>query len=394
MSSLRRIVEGRTTLFVPSASLTRTEPPTTPFFFNPAASVNRDISVAITEAVGGGGGTFCDSLAGVGARGVRVANELSRRMDVTMVDFNPSALRVAKRNARANSLKRCDFVRSEANTFLFSRFRRDSKFDFVDIDPFGTPVPYMQGAFGATADGGVVSLTSTDTAVLCGVYPEVCRRRYSSVPLKNDFKHETALRILLNACRRIAGMNDIGIEPIAAHSTRHYLRVYARARVGAAQADRSRRQEGFIASCERCGERGSSSLPMVRCDGCGAKILSAGPLWRGPLIDPRIVGAALNVSRIGNLGGGAKALEALLGVQHFPPYSYSVERITSALKVPGVSQSEVMRRLASNGYRVMRQPFEKTGFKTDASYGAVAEAVSAVSRDADVEDAPLQARPT
>src|SRR3989441_2163524 len=216
MNSLRRIVEGKTTLLVPSTSLTRSEPPTTPFFFNPAASVNRDISVAMTEAVGGV--TFCDTLAGVGARGVRVANELSRRMDVTMVDFNPSALRVAQRSARANSL-RCDFVKSEANTFLFSRFRRDSKFDFVDIDPFGTPVPYIQGAFGAAADGGVVSLTSTDTAVLCGVYPEVCGRRYSSLPLKNEFKHETALRILLNACRRIAGMNDIGIEPVAAHST-------------------------------------------------------------------------------------------------------------------------------------------------------------------------------
>src|SRR5713101_9359424 len=129
MSSLRRIVEGRTTLLVPSASLTKSEPPTTPFFFNPAASVNRDISVAITEAVSGG--TFCDSLAGVGARGVRVANELSRRMNVTMVDFNPSALRVAERSARANSL-RCDFVKSEANTYLFSRFGRDSKFEFVD----------------------------------------------------------------------------------------------------------------------------------------------------------------------------------------------------------------------------------------------------------------------
>src|SRR2546427_8791283 len=336
MSSLRRIVEGRTTLFVPAASLTRSEPPTTPFFFNPAASVNRDISVAITEV--SGGVTFCDSLAGVGARGVRVGNELSRRMDVTMVDFNPSALRVAQRSARANSL-RCDFVKSEANTFLFSRFRRDSKFDFVDIDPFGTPVPYIQGAFGAAADGGVVSLTSTDTAVLCEVCPEVCRRRYSSLPLKNEFKHETALRILLNAGRRIAGMNDIGIEPIAAHSTRHYLRVYARVRVGAAQADRSRAQEGFISSCEKCGERGSSSLPVGRGDGFGTRTLSAGPLWIGALTDPRVRSAALHVSRTSKLGGGAKALDALLGLEYFPPFSYNVVRISSALRAPGEAQS-------------------------------------------------------
>src|SRR2546427_10466197 len=112
MNSLRRIVEGKTTLLVPSASLTKSEPPTTPFFFNPAASVNRDISVEITEAVGGGA-TFCDSLAGIGARGVRVANELSRWIGVTLVDFHPSALMVVRRHATMNTLELCDFARSE-----------------------------------------------------------------------------------------------------------------------------------------------------------------------------------------------------------------------------------------------------------------------------------------
>src|SRR2546422_10531133 len=111
MSSLRRIVEGRTTLFVPAASLTRSEPPTTPFFFNPAAGVNRDISVAISEAVRGV--TFCDSLAGVGARGVRVANQLSRPKDVTMVDFNASPLGVTQGSAKAEP-SRCDFAKTEA----------------------------------------------------------------------------------------------------------------------------------------------------------------------------------------------------------------------------------------------------------------------------------------
>src|SRR3989442_15917290 len=113
MSSLRRIVEGRTTLFVPAASLTRSEPPTTPFFFNPAASVNRDITVAITKAVSGGG-TFFDSVAGMGARGVRAANELPRGMNVTRVDVNPSALRAADRRAGADAL-RCDIAQIEAH---------------------------------------------------------------------------------------------------------------------------------------------------------------------------------------------------------------------------------------------------------------------------------------
>src|SRR3989442_5329692 len=112
------------------------------------------------------------------------------------------------------------------------------------------------------------------------------------------------------------------------------------------------------------------------------------------MTETRSVGGAISVPRRSNLGGGGRGRDAVLGLDYFPTFSYSVERISSALRVPGVSQSQVMGRLASNGYRVMKQPFEKTGFKTEATYGAVPEAVSAVSRDAGLEKAPLPARPT
>ncbi len=390
---LGKIVEGRTSLYVPSVSLRMSEPPTAPVFFNPAGRLNRDVSVGITEAVTGR--TFCDSLAGVGARGLRVANESSRKLHVTIVDFNPLALKVAEKSARDNSLfGSCEFVKSETNAFLFSRFGRDSRFDFVDVDPFGSPISYVQGAFNAAADGGIVSLTATDTAVLSGVHPGVARRRYLSQPLKNEFKHETGLRILLNACRLIAAMNDIGLEPIAAHSNLHYLRVYVRVAVGPARAESSERYEGFVASCDRCGERFASITPVSRCERCGAKVVCAGPLWTGPVTDPEVIAAAVKVCERYGLDEARETLEGLVGLETFPPYGFSLERISSALKVPGVSRLEVMSRLSSSGYRVMRQPFEKTGIKTDAGYDEVVEAVSAASRARSIGAETLHPRQT
>jgi len=82
-------VEGRTRLIVPAVSLEADPPPTSPVFFNPAASLNRDVSVCVTSAAGGS--SFCDSMAGVGARGIRVANEVGVIERVTLVDFDREA---------------------------------------------------------------------------------------------------------------------------------------------------------------------------------------------------------------------------------------------------------------------------------------------------------------
>ena len=175
-------LEGATKLMVPSYSLTQDPPPTSPVFYNPAAALNRDVSVAITAATDGS--TYCDSMSGVGARGVRIANEVGRIDRVTMVDFNAAALDAARESAALNSVaSKCEFSDSETTSYLLSRFGSDEKFDYVDVDPFGSPVRQLQGAVTSASDGGIVSITATDTAVLCGVYPRVSLRRYGALSL-------------------------------------------------------------------------------------------------------------------------------------------------------------------------------------------------------------------
>lgn len=355
------------------------EPPTTPVFFNPAASLNRDITVALTSATSGR--TFCDSLAGVGARGVRVANEVKRKLHVAIVDFNPDSLRLARRNARVNGVTdRCAFVGEEANTFLYSRFRRTEKFDYVDVDPFGTPAPYLQAAFNAVSDGGVVSVTATDTAVLCGVHPTVALRRYWARPLNNCFGHETAIRILVNACRRYAASLDIGVMPVAAHSTKHYVRVYLRAQVGATEADSSLGAEGFVEVCRSCHNVVVSTEMLSRCPTCGGQTDAAGPLWVGPLSEEPVLSSVLR--ECGSLGfrEAVRELERLPASDSFPPGGYSVEEVCSRLKVSSVSESEVAGALAARGFRSAPQPYERRGIKTDAGYADLEAAVKELGK--------------
>lgn len=372
------IAEGKTKLRVPKESLTAREPATNPVFFNPAARVNRDVSVAITSVLAGS--SFCDVLAGTGARGIRIAKEVPRSVQVTLNDFNRFAMTVAKRNGELNRVTdRCSFSHDEANHFLYSRFGRDEKFDFLDLDPFGSPAPFLEAGLAASAHESVVSVTATDTAVLCGVYPSVAFRRYGSTSRRSDFEHETAIRILLYFCCRVAAAGDIGIEPIACHSTRHYLRVYLQTHRSAVSADRSVKQVGYAAECRTCGECTASEAPLTKCRECGERVQVAGPIWTGRLTDGRIVERAKHFADRMSFTEAAAILQALVGVDRYPPYSYDLERICSRLKISSVSQQRVSERLSSEGFVSMKQPFEKSGLKTKASYAETAEIVKEAS---------------
>jgi tRNA (guanine26-N2/guanine27-N2)-dimethyltransferase len=373
-------LEGRTRLIVPAASLTQDPPPTSPVFFNPVASLNRDISVAITEAVGGS--TFCDSMAGVGARGIRIAKEAGSIVGVTLVDFNEDALKLARRSARLNGIgRKCEFSHSETSSYLYSRYGREERFDYVDVDPFGSPVRQLQAALCATSDGGVLSVTATDTAVLCGVYPRVSKRRYGALPLNNHFHHESGTRILIGAIARQAANLDAGVEPVAAHSTRHYVRVFLRVRTGASKADSALEKLGYVSWCPACGHTWSSEKPEDRCQECQKRVRVAGPLWIAGLAQRQTVEEAREEARSRGFGTAVGTLDSLIGVDDFPPWSFSIEQICSSLGSATVSESDVRSLLGRSGFRTLRQPFEKTGLKTDASYKSVKDAV----REAAVE---------
>ena len=371
--------EGSTDLYVPAESLRAKEPKTFPAFFNPAARINRDVSVAMARATKPS--SFLDALAGVGARGVRVANEASNSVEVTLVEFNETSIGIARKNAKKNRVgARCEFVHEESNAYLHSRFGRLERFGAVDVDPFGTPAPYVQGALTAADDGALVSMTATDTATLCGVYPTVALRRYGAHLVKSEFAHEAAIRVLFGFCARVGGIVDMAIQPLAAHSTLHYLRVYFRVARGAAMSDRCLTELGYVATCGTCHEISVAASYSRVCPKCGGKARSIGPQWVGKLVDEALVAEAAKGCAALEWRGAAEALTALEGVDGFPPFGFSMEAITSREKISSVKFQSIVDALKESGRSAMRQPFGSHGLKTTASYQEVLAAVKRCSR--------------
>jgi len=115
----QEIIEGNTKLIVPKKSLTEKTPPIKPAFFNPKARTNRDFSIIAYAAFlkkFEGPKIFLEALSGVGARGLRVANELKIEK-ILINDLNPTALKIAEDSASLNNLKNIEFSEKEACVF-------------------------------------------------------------------------------------------------------------------------------------------------------------------------------------------------------------------------------------------------------------------------------------
>jgi tRNA (guanine26-N2/guanine27-N2)-dimethyltransferase len=371
------VKEGDTIILAPKSSIFSKIPPKSPAFYNPAAKLSRDVSLKIYSAYAtllGVDVTFADVLAGVGARGLRVAKECQRVNLVYLNDLNHKAIELAKKAAELNGVsERCVFTAEDALVFLAEHSIPRSRFDIVDIDPFGSPLPYLPAALRAVKRSGLVSLTATDTAVLCGVYPNVALRRYGGLSLRCEYGNEVGARLLLSSAARQAMSINAGITPVFAHASRHYIRVYFTLESGASKADENLGKIGYINQCSKCGYRESGERREL-CPTCRARMHNAGPLWVGTLFSRSILEAALRL-RSERPKPEDKILAIALDECDLPPAYYTVDELAERMKVVTPSVKDVIGSLRARGFRAARTVFNQKGLRTDAPKEAVEEAV-------------------
>lgn len=100
---------------------------------------------------------------------------------------------------------KCLIVYTEDAIDLMNMMRKEKSFyDVVDLDPYGTAVPFLESAIQSIADGGLLAVTFTDMAVLCARTPHVTFYKYGGAPLSKPYCHEMALRIVLRMISEIA----------------------------------------------------------------------------------------------------------------------------------------------------------------------------------------------
>lgn len=381
------IREGEVTLRVPLITRGEGEPlekarSRSPVFYNPTMRLNRDSAVlalcAHQERVSRTL-TICEPMCGTGVRGTRLALEVPGVERVVMGDMSPRAASLATENARLNGVSgRVDVRLMEANLLLSLHSKPLSRFDYVDVDPYGSPAPYLDGAIRACKRDGLLAVTATDMAPLCGVNPRACLRKYGGRSLRTEYCHESALRLVAGAVVARAAVHEVSARPVFSFAADHYVRLYVRLERGKRKADGCLAEMGFMLHCFKCLSRRAVYMREVLgsnlCESCGSPMESAGPMWLGALAEGEFCDGMLRRSDRSHIGGNRRLVRIIGTVRGeigLPQGFYSVDKICSRLGIPSRGTGDVISALERAGFRAVRTHMYERGLKTDAPLGEI-----------------------
>ncbi len=368
----RSIIEGTTRLVVPESI----EPLKFPSFFNPEGRYVRDVSIICymtfasffvdPRRKSADDLSFGDCLSGTGARGIRVANEALGFHRIFLNDISPVSIELARLSARENKVEdKCFFSNREAGAFLSARIENGGeRFDAVDLDPFGTPSPFVDDALKATKHRGVLSVSATDTAVLCGVYPNVALRKYLGLPLRTDYSHEMGIRLMFGLLALTAMRSEAGIKPLFAHHDQHYFRTYSLIEIGNNYSRQNEEEIGYVLHCFKCGARRMLSrsdffedpATNCRCSDCESKSLKiGGPLWAGKIQSEEFVERCSHLSNF-------PVFNAELNL----PLYYDLSKLCDEMGTSIPKIASVITQLKATGHSASRTRLNPKAVRTDA----------------------------
>uniref|UniRef100_A0A5S6QQJ9 tRNA (guanine(26)-N(2))-dimethyltransferase n=1 Tax=Trichuris muris TaxID=70415 RepID=A0A5S6QQJ9_TRIMR len=404
-----QITEGKAVIETKSADV----------FYNPVQQFNRDLTVAVlrtfVEDLYGGcessaspqkkqrlqrpshaesGISILDALSATGLRSIRFAKEVPHVRQIVANDLSSHAVQFIKRNVASNGVEELVLpVNEEATSFMYRHRGIKQRFDVVDLDPYGSAARFLDAAVQCVSDNGLLMVTCTDVAVLCGNTPEACFAKYGSMSLKCKCCHEVALRILISCIDSHANCYGRFVEPLLSVSADFYVRVFLLIRTGPAIAKRSACKRSLIYQCASCesfvlqplarqvGTPGklkfaNAAGPPVpeTCNHCGGHFRIAGPLWSAPIQDVQFVeriinqvesmkGTDMQLATTARLIGLMKLItEELVDV----PLYYHSARLSSILHLPTPKQSVLWSALLNGKYRVSASHACPSAVKTDA----------------------------
>ncbi len=263
-------------------------------FYNPLMESNRNISVLLINSLPNEKMNIALPLAGSGIRGLRFLKELDKKKinHLFVNDKRKDFTKSLKRTLSANKIKskKLSINNEEASFFLLNQLNNKKKpkgfcgyFDYIDIDPFGTPNPFLSASVGRIARKGVIAVTATDTAALSGTYPKVTQRKYWSRNLRTYLMHEIGLRILIRKVQLQGVQYDKVLTPILSYHKDHYYRIYFVASKGKVKCDDLLNQHQYLLFNPKTLEFKTSKYNNEK----GFDYF--GPMWVGDMKDQKLL---------------------------------------------------------------------------------------------------------
>ena len=344
-----------------------------PVFYNPHMELNRDLSILAIQVFQKQENreiNICDLFGGSGIRGIRYKNEIDGVGEVSINDISETANHYERHNIELNNLDDVEVYQHDASMFL--RMKR-GEFDVIDIDPFGTPAPFIDSAGYCARRNSLLCVTATDTSALCGTYKEPCIRKYNSKPYKSEYCHETGIRILAGYVALTLSKYAKYIDVKMSHSTEHYMRLYLEINKGSQKTDKSLQNIGYISHCKNCLHRQTSiglASPIDEiCPVCGEKMHHAGPLWLGPIQDREFIQKMIDEADNKKINSEKEALKLLnkcLNEAAAPVSFYDVHSICKSLKLSAPKFELILDELEKENFKAIRTHYNPLGIKSDA----------------------------
>lgn len=228
-------------------------------FYNPDQKINRDITVIFLRYARPR--LALDGFGATGIRGIRFSLEAGIRS--VIAEKNRVSYEIARNNVLMNGAD-CEVVNES-----FQAVSSKIPFDFIDVDPYGSPLPYLDQAIFSVKNGGYVGLTATDLSALTGSAAAKTRLRYDAHVVRDAYMHEKGLRLLWRTViRRAAQLESLAIPQLSLwHS--HFYRIIFKVKRGVRAAESALDRIGIMDLHGLLGE----SYPAVQ----------EGPFWLGEL---------------------------------------------------------------------------------------------------------------
>ena len=384
-------------------------------FYNPIQEFNRDLSVAVLNVFSAQRAaeiaegrlhpwrgrkrpadalpvredtkmTVMEALAASGLRSVRYCKEVQGIKRIVVNDCDPAATAAIERNMKLNGIDPGMYTVSLADAV--AALHREEIYDVVDLDPYGSPAPFVDGSVLASSEGALLCVTFTDMAVLCGAHGDVCASKYGSVAIRKKYCHEEALRIGIAFLQRAATRHRRHIVPLLSVSVDYYMRLFVRIHSSPGAANASTEKMANVFQCVNCDRFGLQPLvarlkPLTparvcippACDYCGSQFMIGGPIWAGPMYDPDFTKNVLDWvkaqpetvfpnTRKRIIG----VLSAILDEGTDYPLFYDLESMCHTLRLSVPARYIVENAFRDAGYTIAPSHTEPQAMKTNAPH--------------------------
>ncbi len=340
---MNRIQEGKAIIEIPEDKKISKK---LEVFYNPVMKLNRDITILLLNAIKKNNMQVAEIMAGTGIRSIRIAKELKKGKVSRLCVNDHASIDNIKKNFKLNKAK-AEFYSIDANEFLL----KSSGFDYIDVDPFGTPNDFLDASIKRIARDGIIGVTATDTAVLCGTYPDAELRNYWSYNFRNGFMHESALRILARKVQMIGSQYNKALIPIVSYAREHYVRIFFKCIKSKKEADKLLKQHKYIHYDKKTLSYNISDLNYKK------GYVKIGPLFVGTLNDATLINVMLKEIPKNKEWNEATKLLSLLHKESDIVGSYDLHDLARLLKIKvpefGMIQEKAMAtRVHYNVYAI------------------------------------------